>query len=40
MADAALTQELLDLLQQAMHYDQVKKGANEGMYFHNSFSWS
>ncbi|KAJ5422949.1 Ribosomal protein L7Ae/L30e/S12e/Gadd45 [Penicillium cf. griseofulvum] len=29
MADAALAQESLDLLQQAMHYDQIKKGANE-----------
>ncbi|KAJ5506977.1 hypothetical protein LT330_007710 [Penicillium expansum] len=28
-ADPALTQELLDLLQQAIHYNQVKKGANE-----------
>ncbi|CAG8024859.1 unnamed protein product [Penicillium nalgiovense] len=28
-ADPALTQELLDLLQQAMHYNQIKKGANE-----------
>ncbi|KXG49288.1 Ribosomal protein L7Ae/L30e/S12e/Gadd45 [Penicillium griseofulvum] len=31
LADAALTQKLLNLLQQAMHYDQVKKGANEVM---------
>ncbi|OQE41413.1 hypothetical protein PENCOP_c005G02741 [Penicillium coprophilum] len=29
MADAALTQELLDLLQQSMHYNHVKKGSNE-----------
>ncbi|KAJ5493661.1 hypothetical protein N7463_009748 [Penicillium fimorum] len=29
MADAALTQELLDLLQQAMHYNQLRKGADE-----------
>ncbi|KAJ2903029.1 L30e-like protein [Zalerion maritima] len=28
-ADAALTQELLDLVQQAGHYRQLKKGANE-----------
>ncbi|KAJ5686957.1 hypothetical protein N7536_009576 [Penicillium majusculum] len=28
-ADPALTQELLDLLQQARHYHQLKKGANE-----------
>jgi U4/U6 small nuclear ribonucleoprotein SNU13 len=26
-ADAALTQELLDLVQQASHYRQLKKGA-------------
>lgn len=31
MADAALTQEILDLLQSAMHIRQAKKGANEGM---------
>ncbi|KAJ5826593.1 Ribosomal protein L7Ae/L30e/S12e/Gadd45 [Penicillium robsamsonii] len=29
MADAALTQELLGLLQQGTHYDQLRKGANE-----------
>ncbi|KAI9036017.1 ribosomal protein L7Ae [Aspergillus affinis] len=29
MADEALTQELLDLVQQGTHYRQVKKGANE-----------
>ncbi|KAI1336797.1 snrnp and snornp protein [Xylariaceae sp. FL0016] len=29
MADAALTQEILDLVQQASHYRQLKKGANE-----------
>ncbi|KAJ5265338.1 hypothetical protein N7524_006356 [Penicillium chrysogenum] len=28
-ADPALTQELLDLLQQTMLYNQIKKGANE-----------
>ncbi|KAJ9164746.1 hypothetical protein NKR19_g1094 [Coniochaeta hoffmannii] len=28
-ADPALTQELLDLVQQAGHYRQLKKGANE-----------
>ncbi|KAI0134142.1 putative snRNP and snoRNP protein [Xylariales sp. AK1849] len=27
--DAALTQELLDLVQQASHFRQLKKGANE-----------
>lgn len=30
VADSALTQEILDLVQQASHYRQLKKGANEG----------
>jgi len=29
VADAALTQEILDIVQQASHYRQLKKGANE-----------
>uniref|UniRef100_K1RWA6 H/ACA ribonucleoprotein complex subunit 2 n=1 Tax=Magallana gigas TaxID=29159 RepID=K1RWA6_MAGGI len=29
LADASLTQEILDLVQQASHYKQLKKGANE-----------
>ena len=29
VADAALTQNILDLVQQASHYRQLKKGANE-----------
>ena len=29
VADAALAQEILDLVQQAHHYRQLKKGANE-----------
>lgn len=29
VADAALNQEILDLVQQASHYRQLKKGANE-----------
>jgi U4/U6 small nuclear ribonucleoprotein SNU13 len=29
VADPALTQEILDLVQQASHYRQLKKGANE-----------
>lgn len=33
MADDALAQEILDLLQQGTHYRQVKKGANEGKSF-------
>lgn len=30
MADQSLSQELLDLVQQASHYRQLRKGANEG----------
>ncbi len=30
IADPALTQEILDIVQQASHYRQLKKGANEG----------
>ena len=30
IADQALSQEILDLVQQASHYRQLKKGANEG----------
>ena len=30
MADAALTQDVFDILHAATHYQQVKKGANEG----------
>lgn len=33
LADAALTQEILDLLQSATHFRQAKKGANEGEFF-------
>ncbi|KAJ9659259.1 RNA binding protein snu13 [Coniosporium apollinis] len=29
IADAGLSQEILDLVQQASHYRQLKKGANE-----------
>lgn len=29
LADAALTQQILDIIQQASHYRQLKKGANE-----------
>jgi len=29
LADAALTQSILDLVQQSSHYRQLKKGANE-----------
>ena len=31
LADAALTNKILDLIQQASHYKQLKKGANEGI---------
>jgi hypothetical protein len=30
IADEALSQQILDLVQQASHYKQLKKGANEG----------
>lgn len=29
LADASLTNTILDLIQQASHYKQLKKGANE-----------
>jgi U4/U6 small nuclear ribonucleoprotein SNU13 len=32
LADAALEQEILDMVQQASHHRQLKKGANEGAY--------
>jgi hypothetical protein len=31
LADAPLANKILDLIQQASHYKQLKKGANEGM---------
>lgn len=31
-ADQALSQEILDLVQQATHYRQLKKGANVSYY--------
>lgn len=34
MADSTLSQSLLDLVQQASHYHQLKKGANEGVRNH------
>jgi len=30
LADPALTQKILELIQQAMNYQQLRKGANEG----------
>lgn len=30
LADAALSQQILDLVQQASHHKQLRKGANEG----------
>lgn len=33
IADEALSQTILDLVQQASHYRQLKKGANEGRFF-------
>lgn len=40
LADAALTQEILDLLQSATHLRQAKKGANEGTYTLGSFEYA
>ena len=36
VADQALSQEILDLVQQASHYRQLKKGANEGWFMFSS----
>ena len=33
LADTSLSNKILDLIQQASHYKQLKKGANEGMIF-------
>lgn len=33
IADSALSQEILDLVQQASHYRQLKKGANEVIFY-------
>ena len=38
LADAQLTITILDLVQQAANYKQLKKGANEGIYYYPSFS--
>ncbi len=32
LADEDLNKSILDLVQQALNYKQLKKGANEGMY--------
>jgi hypothetical protein len=37
LADQALSQEILDIVQQASHYRQLKKGANEGKKFFKLF---
>ena len=34
LADAQLTITILDLIQQAANYKQLKKGANEGSFHH------
>ena len=39
LADAALTNKILDLVQQASHYKQLRKGANEGNIFNLIFSY-
>lgn len=33
LADEDLNKSILDLVQQALNYKQLKKGANEGIYF-------
>lgn len=40
IADEALSQQLLDLVQQATNYRQVKKGANEYVLFRVPCSYS
>jgi U4/U6 small nuclear ribonucleoprotein SNU13 len=39
LADAALTNKILDLVQQASHYKQLRKGANEGNILNLIFSY-
>lgn len=36
LADQQLTTKILNLVQQAMNYKQLRKGANEGDYYINS----
>lgn len=38
LADQSLAQPLLDLVQQASHYRQLRKGANEGEPFTSPFT--
>lgn len=33
LADPTLTSKILNLIQQAVNYQQLRKGANEGVYF-------
>ncbi len=40
LADNATTNTLLDLVQQASHYKQLRKGANEGNLFYFAAFWS
>lgn len=37
LADQQLTTKILNLVQQAMNYKQLRKGANEGKFYHNSY---
>lgn len=37
LADQQLTTKILNLVQQAMNYKQLRKGANEGKNYHNSY---
>lgn len=38
LADAQLTTTIMDLVQQAANYKQLKKGANEGLTFRTIFN--
>lgn len=38
LADTEMTRKILDLLQQSVNYKQLRKGANEGVCSHCSFS--
>lgn len=37
LADEDLNKQILDLVQQALNYKQLKKGANEGIYLKNVY---
>jgi len=37
LADPVLTQKILELIQQALNYQQLRKGANEGISMSSQF---